>query len=106
MGWARPDFLEKRGGPKENFMMVGGGSLCALQRITLTTSETLLLMALLSIGNIDKRFQDMSEDSIANLSSFPSIALRIPTTHYFTRDQRARIRKWRLFLYGWTSPKR
>ena len=23
-------FLEKRGGPKENFMMVGGGSLCVL----------------------------------------------------------------------------
>ena len=28
MGWARPIFLEKRGGPKENFMMIGGGSLC------------------------------------------------------------------------------
>ena len=39
------------------------------------------------------------------LRSFPSIALRIPTAHNFTRDQRARIRKWRLFLYGWTSPK-
>ena len=25
-------------------------------------------MALLSIGNTDKRFQDMSEDSIANLT--------------------------------------
>ena len=30
MGWARPIFLEKRGGPKENFTMVGGGSLCVL----------------------------------------------------------------------------
>ena len=26
MGWARPISLEKRGGPKENFTMVGGGS--------------------------------------------------------------------------------
>ena len=26
--------LEKRGGPKEIFTMVGGGSLCVLQRIT------------------------------------------------------------------------
>ena len=25
MGWARPNFLEKRGGPKENFTMIGGG---------------------------------------------------------------------------------
>ena len=25
MGWARPIFLEKRGGPKENFKMIGGG---------------------------------------------------------------------------------
>ena len=32
-----------------------------------------------------------------NLRSFPSIALRIPTAHNFTRDERARIRKWRLF---------
>ena len=23
-------FLEKRGGPKENFTMIGGGSLCVL----------------------------------------------------------------------------
>ena len=23
-------FLEKRGGPKENFMMIGGGLLCVL----------------------------------------------------------------------------
>ena len=30
MGWARPYFLEKRGGPKENFTMIGGGSLCVL----------------------------------------------------------------------------
>ena len=31
MGWARPIFfLEKRGGPKENFTMTGGGSLCVL----------------------------------------------------------------------------
>ena len=30
MGRARPIFLEKRGGPKENFTMVGGGSLCVL----------------------------------------------------------------------------
>ena len=30
MGWARPIVLEKRGGPKENFTMVGGGSLCVL----------------------------------------------------------------------------
>ena len=37
------------------------------------------------------------------LRSFPSIALRIPTAHNF---KRARIRKWRLFLYSWTSPKR
>ena len=29
-GWARPIFLEKRGGPKENFTMIGGGSLCVL----------------------------------------------------------------------------
>ena len=29
--------LEKRGGPKEIFMMVGGGSLCVLKRIALTT---------------------------------------------------------------------
>ena len=29
MGWARPIFLEKRGGPKENFTMIGGG-LCVL----------------------------------------------------------------------------
>ena len=35
MGWARPIFLEKRGGPKENFTMVGGGSLHVLLRITL-----------------------------------------------------------------------
>ena len=28
MGWARPIFLEKRGGLKENFTMIGGGSLC------------------------------------------------------------------------------
>ena len=33
------------------------------------------------------------------LRSYPSIALRIPTAHNFTRDQRARIRKWRLFLW-------
>ena len=30
MGWARPFFLEKRGGPKENFTMSGGGSLFVL----------------------------------------------------------------------------
>ena len=30
MEWARPIFLEKRGGPKENFKMVGCGSLCVL----------------------------------------------------------------------------
>ena len=30
MRWARPIFLEKRGGPKENFTMIGGGSLCVL----------------------------------------------------------------------------
>ena len=28
MGWARPIFLKKRGGLKENFTMIGGGSLC------------------------------------------------------------------------------
>ena len=28
MWWARPIFLEKRGGLKENFTMIGGGSLC------------------------------------------------------------------------------
>ena len=28
VGWARPIFLEKRGGLKENFTMIGGGSLC------------------------------------------------------------------------------
>ena len=28
MEWAMPIFLEKRGGPKENFTMIGGGSLC------------------------------------------------------------------------------
>ena len=30
MGWGGPGlfFLEKRGGPKENFTMIGGGSLC------------------------------------------------------------------------------
>ena len=28
MGWARLIFLEKRGGRKENFTMIGGGSLC------------------------------------------------------------------------------
>ena len=28
MGWARPIFLEKKGGLKENFTMIGGGSLC------------------------------------------------------------------------------
>ena len=30
--WGRPGLLvlEKRGGPKENFTMVGGGSLCVL----------------------------------------------------------------------------
>ena len=37
------------------------------------------------------------------LRSFPSIALRIPTAHNFTRDQRARIRKWRLLLYIWLN---
>ena len=30
MGWARLIFLEKRGEPKENFTIVGGGSLCVL----------------------------------------------------------------------------
>ena len=30
MGWVSPIFLEKRDGPKENLMMVGGGSLCVL----------------------------------------------------------------------------
>ena len=30
MGWARPIFLEKRGEPKENSTMIGGGSLCVL----------------------------------------------------------------------------
>ena len=30
--WVGPGlfFLEKRGGPKENFTMIGGGSLCVL----------------------------------------------------------------------------
>ena len=30
--WSGPGlfFLEKRGGPKENFVMIGGGSLCVL----------------------------------------------------------------------------
>ena len=30
--WGRPGllFLEKRGGPKENFTMIGDGSLCVL----------------------------------------------------------------------------
>ena len=37
---------------------------------------------------------------------FPCIALRIPTAHNFTRDQRTRITKWRLFLCGWTMPQR
>ena len=32
MGWARPIFLEKRGGPKENFTMIGGGSLCVPEK--------------------------------------------------------------------------
>ena len=36
------------------------------------------------------------------LRTFPSIALRIPTAHNFTRHWRAPIRKWRLFLCGWT----
>ena len=40
------------------------------------------------------------------LRSFPSITLRISTAHNFTRDQRAGIKNWRLFLYGWTSPER
>ena len=40
------------------------------------------------------------------LRLFPSIALRIPTAHNITRDKHARIKKWRLFLCGWTSPKR
>ena len=43
---------------------------------------------------------------LEDLRSFPSIALRIHTAHNFMRDYRARIRKWRLFLYDWTSPKR
>ena len=30
-------FLEKRGGPKENFTMAGGGSLCVLYRMTPTS---------------------------------------------------------------------
>ena len=32
MGWGGPGlfFLEKWGGPKENFTMIGGGSLCVL----------------------------------------------------------------------------
>ena len=31
MGWVRPIFfLKKRGGPKENFTMIGGRSLCVL----------------------------------------------------------------------------
>ena len=30
MGLARLTFLEKRGAPKENFTMVGGGSFCVL----------------------------------------------------------------------------
>ena len=29
-GYSRPIFFKKGGGPKENFMMVGGGSLCVL----------------------------------------------------------------------------
>ena len=39
--WGGPGLfcLEKRGGPKENFTMIGGGSLCVLQRITLTTID-------------------------------------------------------------------
>ena len=28
------------------------------------------------------------------------IALRISTAHDFTRDRRARFKKWRLFLHG------
>ena len=37
--WGGPGlfFLVKRGGPKENFTMIGGGSVCVLYRITLTT---------------------------------------------------------------------
>ena len=36
--WGGPGlyFLEKRVGPKYNFTMAGGGSLCVLKRITLT----------------------------------------------------------------------
>ena len=31
VGWASSIFfLEKRGGPEENFAMIGGGSLCVL----------------------------------------------------------------------------
>ena len=30
MGWDRPIFLEKRGGSKESFTMIRGGSLCVL----------------------------------------------------------------------------
>ena len=30
MGWARPIFVRERGGPKDNFTMVGGGSFCVL----------------------------------------------------------------------------
>ena len=37
-GWggARPIFLEKRGGLKENFTMIGGGSLCVPDHSALT----------------------------------------------------------------------
>ena len=31
--WTGPFFLEKRGGPKENFKMIGGGSLCVKNHI-------------------------------------------------------------------------
>jgi len=34
------------------------------------------------------------------LRLLPSIALRILTAHNFTRDYRARTKKWRLFLMG------
>ena len=30
MGWARPIFFTGKGWAKENFMMVGGGTLCVL----------------------------------------------------------------------------
>ena len=30
MGWARPIFFREKGWAKENFTIIGGGSLCVL----------------------------------------------------------------------------